>query len=310
MSGDGTVNFESGGYTSGQAADSPPNPTIPDVPPPGGSPVDAMYALLVAAANGDDSANDAELLGLHGDREGQYADALGKFPMNDASAAGELGSPDMTQTIGQIVPAIAGAITGAVGGAVSAVTQVPQALTQAGQSGMQAAMSAAQSAGSAGLDDTSLDSLDDSSLFGDEYGYDSGAGGGGGSSSGGGEGGGGDETGPTSSLGPPAVPLSTFPAAAPPVNITPGGPVTPTPTNTSPMGTPMPMGGMGAAGAGAAGNADKSDTKKVVPPVITNGKPVAGRLIPNRLEAPVVRETSAKRPIRPLLSDSEGEKTK
>jgi hypothetical protein len=86
------------------------------------------------------------------------------------------------------------------------------------------------------------------------------------------------------------------------------GSTTPAPT-TAPMGTPMPMGaGMGAGGGAAGGNTNKNDAKKVVPPVIANGKPVAGRLIPNRLEAPVVREISAKKLVRQKLRDPADEK--
>lgn len=63
----------------------------------------------------------------------------------------------------------------------------------------------------------------------------------------------------------------------------------------------MPMG----AAMGASGGDKTAVTKKLTPPVVTNGQPVHGRFIADRLDsAPVVTRVRAKRPATKLETDS------
>lgn len=299
---EGNVTFDSNNYGSGQASDTPPTATTPDTPPTPGSPMDAALAVFHAAANGDDPANDAELAALYGDRELQYGEDLAKFPASEDKNSSEM----MAQAFPQLISGLAGALTGAIGGIVQPLTQLPQSALQAGQGALQTGMGALQQSGgdlSGGgdLEFSDEDMLDDPSLY-DELGGmydglggygDTGGGGGGGGSTGGG---GTEETGPTSALAPPVAPISTFPAAAPPTVTPPAPAASPSTPHMGGMGGMpyMPMGGAGAGGATPGAGDNKTDTKKVVPPVIKNAKAVTGRLVPNsRLEAPTVRQASA-----------------
>lgn len=297
MSGDGggEINFETGPYGSGQAADTSPHAPTPDTPPPVGSPLDAAYAALVAAANGDDPANAADAAGMQADRGGQYADTLAKFPANDAQSAAMLSTPgEMAQAVPQAVSGVVGAITGAVGGIVGPLAAIPQAVAQAGtqamQTGMGALSSAASSSGAAELagdygDDGENDDYSDAGDYGD---FSSGSGGGGPSS-----GGGGDGTLPATFLAPPAIPSpATFPAAAPPPAIPASAQSQPAAQPGMPGMAPMPMApGMGGA---ATSNDKNATTKKLEPPTITNGRPVHGRFIANRLDTPIVNRVRVK----------------
>jgi hypothetical protein len=72
---------------------------------------------------------------------------------------------------------------------------------------------------------------------------------------------------------------------------------------------PMPMapGTSGAAG----GNDKNAGTKKLQPPTITNGRPVHGRFVADRLDAaPVVTRVRAKRPAVKLETESEAQAKK
>ena len=167
-------------------------------------------------------------------------------------------------------------------------------------------MGAVKSAGDGGGPSDDGGGLDDSDLLGDGYGYTPGlltASGSGGTTSGGGAGG---ATEPVGQLGPPFVPLGTFPAGAASTE-TPSArtAVAATEKPTTMGGMPMPMGGMGA-GAGSAAAGKAADTKKVMPPVIRNGKPVEGRIVPNKLPRPVVHKTSEHKTPRRTTTASEG----
>jgi len=67
---------------------------------------------------------------------------------------------------------------------------------------------------------------------------------------------------------------------------------------------PMPM----APGMSGAGNDKTTTTKKLQPPTITNGRPVHGRFVADRLDAaPVVTRVRAKRPAVKLDTESKAD---
>ncbi len=73
---------DTGGLLEAMVSDCRPAPTQPDTPPIPGSPFDALAALH-AAITGADATDDAELAGLHQQRQDQYCTAV-----NDAIAIG------------------------------------------------------------------------------------------------------------------------------------------------------------------------------------------------------------------------------
>lgn len=275
--GGGQITFATAPYLGGQFADAPAPPVAPDVPhPPMGS-LDAAYNALVSAANSDDGENDGDVAEQQGDRADQYGDILGKFPANDEQSQQML--TQMSQAVPQALTGIMGGLTGMLGG----LAAIPQSMAQAGTQAMQTMLTSATSAAG---DDGEWDDDEDAG-FDDAFGDgDFGSGGGGGDGEGGGGGAGGEGTTlPATYLAPPQLPAAaTFPAAAAPA-ITPAPAATP----AAQTGMGMPMMPMAPGMGGAAAGGDKNQvTKKVQPPTIANAKPVVGRFVADRLDAPVV----------------------
>ena len=259
----------------------PPPPVVSGYPvtPGGPSPIDqAKGTAGMASGIGvpGDAAGSAE---GDADRRARAADALAKFPANEANSAQQMqgvGGQQSTQMIQQMVSGIAGALGGAIGGIMKPLTELPQQAMQAGQGAMQPLMSAMQQ----GMHSAGAAELADPARLVDSLGGESGGGGSGGEMGAGG--GGGGSTTPAGVMGPPPVPSSsppTTPAGASAKSLAPP-PASGTPTPSGPTGmTGMPMmppGAMGAGGEG--GNKDKPAEKRVTVPGVPNGQPVKGRL--------------------------------
>ncbi|MEY8018745.1 hypothetical protein AB8998_29150 [Mycobacterium sp. HUMS_12744610] len=272
-----------------------PPPIAPTpAPPTGTSPADAASGALVAASNAGVPGDVASSTEADADRRAHAADALAKFPANEANSAQQMqavgaqaGGQQGMQMVQQMVSSVTGALTGALGGIMGPLTQLPQQAMQAGQSAMQPLMSAVQQAshGAEALaagDPTLVDSVGSGSELG--------AGGGGG-----GIGGLGGTT-PAASLGPPPVPGSsppTSPAGAPakPVAMPPADGTAPARGSTGMTGMPMMP---GVAGAGGEGAKDKPVEKRVSAPGVPNGQPVKGRLTALPPSAPVAKHADGK----------------
>ena len=266
--------------------------------PPGTSPADAASGTLIAASNAGVPGDTASSVEADADRRAHAADALAKFPANEANSAQQMqavgaqaGGQQGTQMVQQMVSSVTGALTGAIGGLMGPLTQLPQQAMQAGQSAMQPLTSAVQQAshGAEALaagDPMFVDGVGS----GSELGAGAGAGGGG---IGGGLGG----TTPAGSLGPPPVPGSSPPttpagAAAKPVAMPPAD--GPTPARGPAGMTGMPIMPGGAAGAGGEGGKDKPAEKRVSAPGVPNGQPVKGRLTAPPPSAPVAKSGDGK----------------
>jgi hypothetical protein len=249
----------------------PPPPGItPDQVATGTVPLSQLLRALGLAANGGDPRDMGDAQTGYAERGEKTADAMAKFPANEAESAGKLGgagSPaEMAQQIPQMISGVAGGISGAMSGLLQPLSQIPQQAAQIGQQMMQAGMGALQHGAGAA-----------EAIPGELMGSTSDAGelGGGG---GGGLGGGGATT-PTAMLGPlPPQSAGTEPASAHTTSPTPPSGQTPPGGPRGPMGA-MPMMPPGAMhGAGAAGKDEKHDTKRIVAPSVKNGAPVQGRI--------------------------------
>ncbi|SOX54524.1 hypothetical protein MAAFP003_3200 [Mycobacterium ahvazicum] len=250
----------------------PPPPGItPDQLATGTVPLSQLLRALGLAANSGDPSDMTDAQTGHAERGAKTADAMAKFPANEAESAGKLGgagSPaEMAQQIPQMISGVAGGISGAMQGLLQPLSQLPQQAAQIGQQMMQAGMGAMQhGAGEA------------AAIPGELTGSTSGAGAGAG---GGGAGGGGlgGATTPTGSLNPlPAPSAGTEPASARASSIPPASASAPTSASRGGMGA-MPMMPPGAMhGAGSGGKDEKPDTKRIVAPSVKNGAPVQGRI--------------------------------
>lgn len=247
----------------------PPGIT-PDQLATGQVPLSQLLRALGLAANGGDPKDMGDAQTGYAERDAKTADAMAKFPANEAESAGKLGgagSPaDMAQQIPQMISGVAGGISGAMQGMLQPLSQLPQQAAQIGQQMMQAGMGAMQhGAGEA--------AAAGSAIPGELTGSTSGAGAGGG-----GVGGLGGTT-PTGSLNPlPAPSAGTEPASSRIGSIQPPSSSAPTSASRGGMGA-MPMMPPGAMhGAGAGGKDEKPDTKRIVAPSVKNGAPVQGRI--------------------------------
>ena len=290
MTGDGTLNANSGAYA--QAGGLPPPPPITsDMPPEVRTWIEAAVAALFGAANLGDPEDNAKAQQGHAEREAMATDAATRFPAGDEQQA--MGMDQMAQQIPQMISGAAGAISGGLGGALQPFMQMPQQLAQTAQQLMQSGMGALKG-GESGLDAAELTS-DFDPLGADGGAGDLGAGGGSGG------GGGGIGTTPMSMLGPPATPSSST-ATAPTAGRVMAGPPAAAATTAYP---PTAMGGMGGVpmlppgmGPGAAGGKDdKADTKRVSVPSIKNGAPVQGRVTAPPI-APTVSKTTEEARLR------------
>lgn len=249
----------------------PPPPGItPDQLATGTVPLSQLLRALGLAANGGDPRDMGDAQTGYAERGEKTADAMGKFPANEAESAGKLGgagSPaEMAQQIPQMISGLAGGISGAMGGLLQPLSQLPQQAAQIGQQMMQAGMGAMQhGAGEA------------AAIPGELTGSTSGAGGLG--SGGGGVGGGLGATTPTGGLNPlPAPSAGTEPASSRTTSVPPPGASAPMNASRGGMGA-MPMMPPGAMhGAGGGGKDEKPDTKRIVAPTVKNGAPVQGRI--------------------------------
>jgi hypothetical protein len=245
----------------------PPPPGItPDQLATGTVPLSQLLRALGLAANGGDPRDMGDAQTGYAERGEKTADAMGKFPANEAESAAKVGSPaEMAQQIPQMISGVAGGISGAMQGLLQPLSQLPQQAAQIGQQMMQAGMGAMQhGAGEA------------AAIPGELTGSTSGAGGLG---SGGGGAGGLGATTPTGGLNPlPAPSAGTEPASSRTTSVPPPGASAPTNPSRGGMGA-MPMMPPGAMhGAGAGGKDEKPDTKRIVAPAVKNGAPVQGRI--------------------------------
>jgi hypothetical protein len=248
----------------------PPPPGItPDQLASGTAPLSQLLRALGLSANGGDPRDMGDAQTGYAERDAKTADAMTKFPANEAESAGKLGgagSPaEMAQQIPQMISGVAGGISGAMQGLLQPLSQLPQQAAQIGQQMMQAGMGAMQhGAGEA------------AAIPGELTGSTSGAGAGGGGLGGGGLGG---ATTPTGSLNPlPAPSAGTEPASSRTGSTLPPGAAAPTSASRGGMGA-MPMMPPGAMhGAGGGGKDEKPDTKRIVAPTVKNGAPVQGRI--------------------------------
>lgn len=249
----------------------PPPPGItPDQLATGTVPLSQLLRALGLAANGGDPRDMGDAQNGYAERDAKTADAMAKFPANEAESAGKLGgagSPaEMAQQIPQMISGVAGGISGAMQGLLQPLSQLPQQAAQIGQQMMQAGMGAMQhGAGEA------------AAIPGELTGSTSGAGAGAG---GGGVGGGGlgGATTPTGSLNPlPAPSAGTEPASSRASSIPPASASAPTSASRGGMSA-MPMMPPGAMHGAGSGKDEKPDTKRIVAPSVKNGAPVQGRI--------------------------------
>ena len=327
----GQLNANVEQYLQAAASNTPPPTILSDPVIPGLTPVEQWMAVLTAAANLSDAADNAQAVAEHAERDAKMREAAEKFAAQDELAAAELESiaaqpysftggtaapPDPTAAVAQQFPqmasGIAGALAGAVGGALQPLAQLPQQAAQGLQQAVQAGMGLLQQAGGEEadlrLDDADLatiPSAEDFDIDPDDIGAPGGAGDGAFDLGNGGFGaiGGGlgplSVTAPTGYLGPPPVPpssVSTAPSSAPITSITPSGNgVSHPPLGTGMAGMPLiPPGAMGAAA--STDKDEKAYTKRVSVPPVRNGAPVQGRLtVPQ--QAPAVTKKMDGKPV-------------
>lgn len=308
---DGLLNADIEQYRQAAAANTPPPRIVSDPAVLGVTPVEQWIAVLVAAANLSDAADNARSAEEHAEREAKLLDAAEKFAAQDDQAAADLNSiaaepypaaggtaaaeepsTAAAQQFPQMVSGIAGALAGAVGGALQPLAQLPQQAAQGVQQAIQAMTGSLQQVGAETVLPPGETDLAASPLAGDFGVADIGDLGPGASDVpdvGGGEFGAGlgggwgalGGTAPTGQLGPPPTPsssASTAPSAAPITSI--GGPATTAshpPGGTGMAGMPLvPPGALGAAN--STDKDGKADTKRVSVPPVRNGAPVQGRL--------------------------------
>jgi len=298
-------------YRLSAALNVPPPPIASDPLVAGTTPIEQLLRILGVAANSDDPLDDAAGLDEFADRDAGAAAAAENFTAQDAQASATMAGiagPDsaMAQQFPQLAMGIAGAISSAIGGVLAPLGQLPQQFTQGASQVLQAGSALF---GDSGTDASSLNTgidLGPDDEFGStaddfgEYGQLDGSGGfgAGGFGAGGfgvGSGGSGawdpaspDGSGatmPAAVLGPPPVPLAgispsalpqppaagTAPAIASPAAGMAGMPLIP-PGGTQPAGSEKDA---------------KTEPKRVAVPVVRNGAPVQGRIIPGPV-APVV----------------------
>ncbi|OSC39558.1 hypothetical protein B8W66_16800 [Mycobacterium decipiens] len=248
----------------------------PDELATGRSNISQLLRALGGAANSGDPGDNLTAQTGHDEREAKTADALTKFPANEAQSAAQLAAvgdsgqmTQMLQQMPQMASGVAGGIAGALGGALQPLSQIPQQVAQAGQQAMQVGMGLLQQGTGAS------EALPDE-LLGEEgdLGVGELAG-----SGGGGTGGGLGLTTPTALLGPPPTPSAgTVPAASQAVSSGPPNASEPAAAPRGGMGA-MPMVPPGAMhGAAGTGSDAKPDTKRIVAPSVKNGAPVQGRI--------------------------------
>jgi hypothetical protein len=324
----GQLNANVEQYLQAAASNTPP-PTIHSDPVVAGiTPVDQWMAVLAAAANLSDSADNARAAAEHAERDAKMREAAEKFSAQDEQAAAELknitsepyihtdtagAAPANPATAAQQLPqmasGIAGVLAGAVGGALQPLTQMPQQAAQALQQAMQAGTGLLQQVGggaSLPFEDADLAAAPPSEDFGldsDGIGAPGAAQAGAVDLGGGGIGVGGaglgplSATAPTGYLGPPPVPpssVSTAPSSAPITPVTTPGPaIAHTPGGTGMAGMPLvPPGALGATQ--NTDKDDKADTKRVSVAPVRNGAPVQGRLTAPPEVSPVTTKVDGK----------------
>jgi hypothetical protein len=259
----------------------PPPPIPADMPAGAVSEIDMLLAGLGMAGNSGDPKDTAAGQAGFEQRGQKTGDAMAKFPAGDQDASKQLEQmmSSATQMPQQLMQSFSGLFQG-----------LSQPLNQAMQQGMQMATQMASSMGKAGQG-AGLGAELPAEAFGDALGAGGaalGAGGGAGAELAG-------ATTPAGNLGPPPTPSApTYPTSA----ATPAAPVPSPPdsgagTRGAMGGMPMmPPGAMG--GAGAGGSEGKAETKRVVPPSVTNGAPVQGRITAPQTAPEVVKRVAGK----------------
>ncbi|OBF16343.1 hypothetical protein [Mycobacterium sp. ACS4331] len=267
----GEIEYDGHSYSVADLVPPPPGIT-PDMMGPATVWVEQILAALIAAANGDDPKDIADLQKGYAERQALTKDALTKFPENEAKSQAQLQEVSkMAEQIPQMASGIAGGLAGAVGGALKPLTEMPQQLAQSIQGFLQQGMGdlgeSAAEIGPEAFDAAAWDEMGGGAEGLEEAG---------GSGGGGGVGG----TTPMSMLGPAAPPgASTTPtsARAGAIPSAPAAPAAPTAPVGGMGGYPMmPPGAM--QGGGAGDKDDKTATKKVSVPSVKNGTPVTGRV--------------------------------
>jgi hypothetical protein len=298
-------------YRLSAALNVPPPPIASDPLVTGTTPIEQLLRILGVAANSDDPLDDAAGLDEFADRDAGTAAAAENFIAQDAQASATMAGvagPDsaMAQQFPQLAMGIAGAISSAIGGVLAPLGQLPQQFTQGASQVLQAGSALfGESGADASPLDTGIDLGPDDEFgstaddFG-EYGELDGSGGfgsGGFDSGGFGVGSGGsDAWDPVSPEGSGAtMPAAVFgPPPVPSAGISPSAVPQPPAAGTAPAiaspaagmaGMPLiPPGGTQPAGSEKDA---KAEPKRVAVPVVRNGAPVQGRIIPGPV-APVV----------------------
>ena len=298
-------------YRLSAALNVPPPPIASDPLVTGTTPIEQLLRILGVAANSDDPLDDAAGLDEFADRDAGTAAAAENFTAQDAQASATMAGvagPDsaMAQQFPQLAMGIAGAISSAIGGVLAPLGQLPQQFTQGASQVLQAGSALfGESGADAAPLDTGIDLGSDDEFeptaedFG-EYGELDGSGGfgaGGFGAGGFGAGSGGSGAwGPASPDGSGAtMPAAVFgPPPVPSAGISPSAVPQPPAASTAPAiaspaagmaGMPLiPPGGTQPAGSEKDA---KAEPKRVAVPVVRNGAPVQGRIIPGPV-APVV----------------------
>jgi hypothetical protein len=298
-------------YRLSAALNVPPPPIASDPLVTGTTPIEQLLRILGVAANSDDPLDDAAGLDEFADRDAGTAAAAENFTAQDAEASATMAGvagPDsaMAQQFPQLAMGIAGAISSAIGGVLAPLGQLPQQFTQGASQVLQAGSALfGESGADAAPLDTGIDlgSDDEFGPTADDFGAYSeldgsggfGAGGFGSGGFGAGSGGSGawdpaipDGSGatmPAAVFGPPPVPSAgIYPSAVPQPPAAGTAPAIASPA-AGMAGMPLiPPGGTQPAGSEKDA---KAEPKRVAVPLVRNGAPVQGRIIPGPV-APVV----------------------
>jgi hypothetical protein len=252
----------------------PPPPITPAQVADLGSILDNILAALGGATNLGIPDDNATAQAQQAERDAKTADAMTKFPANEAESSAKLagvGGQDPMAQMGQMIPQMASGIAGALGGLLQPLGQIPQQFAQVGEQAMQAGLGALQH-GAGGA--ATAGEVTPGELLGTVGGAGE-LGGGGGAEGVGGVG----ATTPTAMLGPlPAPSAGTEPASSHTTSPAPPNSSAPSNAPRGAMGG-MPMMPPGAMhGAAATGSDGKPDTKRIVAPSVKNGAPVQGRI--------------------------------
>jgi hypothetical protein len=260
----------------------PPPPLTPDQIASGSSLMSQLLAALGLAGNSGDPADIADAQAGHAERGLQTADAMTKFPANEEDSSRAFQQLMGTaQQMPQSMSGLGQSFGGLFGGFF-------QALNQGLQQGVQAGTQMANSAGKAGQGAGLAEELPADAL-GDTLGAGEAAIGAGGAA-GGTAAGLAESTAPAGYLGPPPTPSAgTYPASSPTPPAPPPSAPDPSVGSRGSMGgyPMMPPSAMG--GAGTTGGDAKAETKRVVPPAVTNGAPVQGRITAPQTAPEVVK---------------------